>query len=697
MLVTWFLLDEDQNELSCSGCRGSSTTDKGGVFQLKIKASHSSLDGKRDFPAKIFYSKTSPASPDPISHEFLCKGGGSPCDTKHGDIHFLRNLQFEKELHIYDDTSIPFSGKVTIADTNGCALPRVTVCAMHNDTSGQFDELVCVETDVNGIYDLPVVAGSTVHAIDLSYHTHDFENISGIDYSTGLLIMPETAPYFDNDFQDVSKAELRVEVVGGQCNKYLGRSSVLIKVANCVWEPDPFVQSDNIIDYTNIPAHIMNVEVLDVVDSDASTIFPVWQFFQGTNPLVRTIDLRDVEQVKKEVELEGSSANTDTGKEDKAAKQTEKEDLAVIESEEEDQLDTVRFQYDGVLKMNVEIDRGAKKFKCAKDEESWPKLANFGGAQSLHVIDYMESFFVNIYLEYEILEGITCDIVDDDLRVLVVNNVGFDDFAGSEQFKDSITNDLTIAALSHCNPQAGTQYCSPKDLVSINEEACEECESGEGGDCDDICGCNECATCLRVCDAGNCADATSLDEWSDCLKKSDFLTVGSDCFECSDKCESSGCAFAIEHDTDDGGDNIGGARVSDLLFATGRPNIVAPFTKSMIFKVIGANVGHKAAIFIEGLYSKGPGNSFALPTHEPIMILRDPPGGLSYAKYENIVSTFKLKTTEDETVLENSMSASAALTVDYKSLLCKGAGFGIAGFGFEYCDNPLDIQTDVGM
>jgi hypothetical protein len=296
--VTWFLLDDESNEkLDCSGCKGSIKTDKGGVFEIKIKASHLILDNTRDFPVKLFYSKTSPGSP-PMNHDFLCNSGGIPCNTKQGDIHYLRNLHFNKEVHIYDDTSIPFSGKVTIADTEGCALPRVKVCAMHNDTSGEFEEIVCVDTDVNGIYELPIVTGATVHAIDLVYHQHDFENLSGIDYSAGLAILAENAPYFNNDFQDISKAKLRVEVVGGKCNTILGKSSVLIKVANCVWQPEPFIQSDNIIDFTNIPAHIMNVQVLDVVDSEDSRIFPIWQFFQGTNPLVRTIDLRDTGEIR---------------------------------------------------------------------------------------------------------------------------------------------------------------------------------------------------------------------------------------------------------------------------------------------------------------------------------------------------------------------------------------------------------------
>lgn len=66
--------------------------------------------------------------------------------------------------------------------------------------------------------------------------------------------------------------------------------------------------------------------------------------------------------------------------------------------------------------------------------------------------------------------------------------------------------------------------------------------------------------------------------------------------------------FEVVHDTDDENNNIGGARTDTLFLATGRPNIVSPFTKSVIFRVIGADsdVEHKAAVFIEGLYSKGP-------------------------------------------------------------------------------------------
>ena len=67
----------------------------------------------------------------------------------------------------------------------------------------------------------------------------------------------------------------------------------------------------------------------------------------------------------------------------------------------------------------------------------------------------------------------------------------------------------------------------------------------------------------------------------------------------------------------------------NVPFVTGRPYTVGDRnTRFMLFKVLGGDkdVRHTAEFFIEGLYTKGPGSSFALPTHQPIMVLRDPPG-----------------------------------------------------------------------
>ena len=131
------------------------------------------------------------------------------------------------------------------------------------------------------------------------------------------------------------------------------------------------------------------------------------------------------------------------------------------------------------------------------------------------------------------------------------------------------------------------------------------------------------------------------------------------------------CAYDILHDDD------GRSAGVDTSFATGRPNIIAPYTKSIFFSVSGTeDVMHTAAVFINGLYSKGPGNSFALPTHQPIMVLRDPPGGSSYASYENIVTTAKVVTSSTHVSGAGELELEIKAGVDVKSDVCAGGGFG---------------------
>jgi hypothetical protein len=307
-------------------------------------------------------------------------------------------------------------------------------------------------------------------------------------------------------------------------------------------------------DYLNIPAHIMHVEVLDVVDSEGDQVGPVWKEFQGTRPIVRAIDLREIDTVVKDYESERNATDPgiSTGKENEDNLKQKADNEDKMEEEGAESLDTVRFQYDGVLEMDVIIERPSDRFdekKCeASDFENpvnYKSLVAYGNAQSFHVIDYLTAFLVDVSLGHNIL-GKICEIVDDELKILVSNNVGVDQFAGSVLFEEKAKNNL------------GDDYTLLEQCSPIKDGA---------------------------------------------------------------------CLFNVTHDKDgETGQNKGNAGLKGLQLATGRPNIVYPYTKSIIFKVINGNsdVEHKAAVFVSGLYSKGPGNSFSLPTHEPIMILRDP-------------------------------------------------------------------------
>jgi hypothetical protein len=61
----------------------------------------------------------------------------------------------------------------------------------------------------------------------------------------------------------------------------------------------------------------------------------------------------------------------------------------------------------------------------------------------------------------------------------------------------------------------------------------------------------------------------------------------------------------------------------------------------------GISHEYKAGFIVTGDYTLGYKNAVPLPTHEPLMTLRDPPGGLSYAAYENVHTVMKLEVDED--------------------------------------------------
>ncbi len=218
VLVSWNLLDAELNVLQCDGCSGSTNTTDGGSFQVVFNVLDDYLAGKNEeeIPVKLFFSKTSPPN---ITHEFLCEDGAKPCDTEDGYIVYLSHLQFKKSVHIYDDTSVPFSGRIFVADTAhgsepGCAIPNAEVCLVHNSTRNDVEEnLVCVDADARGNYIAPVIIGSTVHSVKVFYHDHTFEasdDNPGPYPKTGLQITAD-GTYLNHNFKDVTKAEVTVE------------------------------------------------------------------------------------------------------------------------------------------------------------------------------------------------------------------------------------------------------------------------------------------------------------------------------------------------------------------------------------------------------------------------------------------------------------------------------------------------------
>ena len=219
--VAWQLLSEDgTTPLACDGCTDSTKTDRGGAFAINFNVIHHSLKNKNlaDIPVSIKFSKTTSSRDGEINHLFLCNEGQNVCDPEGGHIFYLRHLHFDNPLHIYDDTSIPFSGKITIHGTgyegspDGCPIIGAKVCPQHHTTVGILEDLVCVTSDSNGEYVAPIVMGAMVHGVEITYNSHVFEKNfeNNWNYNTGVRIK-EGGFYGRNDFMDVTKARMYVQ------------------------------------------------------------------------------------------------------------------------------------------------------------------------------------------------------------------------------------------------------------------------------------------------------------------------------------------------------------------------------------------------------------------------------------------------------------------------------------------------------
>ena len=113
---------------------------------------------------------------------------------------------------------------------------------------------------------------------------------------------------------------------------------------------------------------------------------------------------------------------------------------------------------------------------------------------------------------------------------------------------------------------------------------------------------------------------------------------------------NTGCEIGLSYD-----EGLDGANVNAhvlIQVRVGPPNLVAidnsdPLddylkTLSARFTQGTTTTAVDLSVLVVGDYDQGFVDSVNLPTHKPVMILRDPPGGLSSATYENMETVFKV-------------------------------------------------------
>lgn len=153
--------------------------------------------------------------------------------------------------------------------------------------------------------------------------------------------------------------------------------------------------------------------------------------------------------------------------------------------------------------------------------------------------------------------------------------------------------------------------------------------------------------------------------------------------DCNDA--SGGCEPILLHDVVSTNTTIVRSRARlEAVLVAGPPNISPDFLRTVSFNVGGIN--HMACFLIVGDFSWGELDSFALPTYEPILVLRDPPGGLSYASYENVLTSIKVESSSHETYAGFDLGLNLGITSNAGIDICTGGGFGAL---FLACADPV--------
>ena len=448
--IEWELRNPDTSVVVASNSAVTKKTNKNG--DVLITVSIDGLDSTKLYPLHVTPTKMTGQK----AHEFLCNNEKQVCGVDK-PVAFLSHLEFNKIVNIADKTSVPFRGKIEIQKdgylgklipSTGCDFPLygATVCLerkINAEGSSVKDSKTqnCVETNLDGTYELPATLGTTVYP-EVAYSDHEFHPTkSGMSnmYRNGILISEEkylANEYEGHNFIDNTTETLIVEVAGGLCNIPLGRSTIHMSIVsnpNCKWE---FSQKGYQQNYT-VPAHMINVWVTDLKFGPANEEKQRQPHLDVLiNQVgVQTLDLTDLKKIADgDAEENGGADATDALKtssieEDEAKTNSLVDKNSGVEKEKEAAAHTrtARFQYNGPPLIFPMIETGKDLLGLGCSQLGRKQILGIENSyNSTHVIASRSIFELTIVVRQEVLreEHVYCDNLGDESAVSLQNEVG---------------------------------------------------------------------------------------------------------------------------------------------------------------------------------------------------------------------------------------------------------------------------------
>jgi alpha-tubulin suppressor-like RCC1 family protein len=667
VLVSWRLLHvpeggTDEATFLSTGVvvdSGDGLTDNNG--RLKI---HSRVD-QANFPtvtssSKMLYAMTFskfdvvPGLDDPIHHVFYCNTPFRDCTASDPAVIFASHLSFgEVTIEARDLTTVSISGVVTIDGTEnadngipfGCPLAAVKVCIYTSPIRDDSVLFGCVYTGLDGAYQIPVTMGVTAEVV-VSYNSHKFQRIdtSGTVINTNV-IKVKNQPINGVWFKDIQKEQVYADVAGGLCNVSIitnltltlerRKNDVCLGLVNDVTFSlynDPSTTLALTSDFTFVAT--VPATYLEFIFSDTAAVITRDGSASSSLGVLNYLGARYLGDNLVSLNLtdvDSSDSNSTSAPADATTKRSRR---------------TIRFEYNPVPTLTVSFwQNQTVGFGSSANTTLVRKDRSTGCAhpETTRVLEYMGDASNPVVIRIEPVQHFfdpvsECRYID-----------------GTIMIENLLGKELSNAE---------------KSIVSVQE-----------------------AVLLETCR-----------EWCEI----DLLTgavQGSGQNVTSTAGSSSGSTNSTSNSTSSG---TGTSTTPVIKNVTAElnilpiPDIASPYTKYVNLQFRGSHVGEVSSLIQYTVYVLGDAldenaafTKISFTAVPPIMIVRDPPGDLSYAYYKNVESTINWETSRNEWFEGTNSLYDFKIGINNDNDLCAGMGV-IACKKILRTDNHVRGQLEFG-
>ena len=165
--------------------------------------------------------------------------------------------------------------------------------------------------------------------------------------------------------------------------------------------------------------------------------------------------------------------------------------------------------------------------------------------------------------------------------------------------------------------------------------------------------------------------------------------ISPEALELLEKCTASGCLVPIVHDVDESTQLKSRAHINEEFIA-GRPNINEDQNFMKNFLLGFKSINHRMTFVVTGDFNYEGSGSISFPTHYPLLVIRDPPGGNSVVSYESVLTTFHIQIENLEVYQGFETSADVLVGAELSVDAC------VTPFGFGACTMIAGTDIKIG-